>query len=360
MSGVVMSRRELQILANCIHAGDTRYVHTSYPFYGLDLFTLDIKRPELKDIVSAKAFDSERLARRPSDRSVSADELPTYNDLRTCLLTSGFLRYRNHDEAARRLYGLREEAKDPNKRARPVFVGVDTNILYYRFLSRTMPMRDPDTGRTVEAGDFRYVLSDVVRVEVDSRITHKYSRVEIDALGTLFERKELLREFRNASGRRERAAKLAFNEMAYLMAELRALRVRGTPVRDKEMNDIGIARSYGEWASEEDHDVLLLTADEDMMNHARTSELMALQLEYPHEVPRHGRLDPWAVSDLLYDLTVTFGALSLDNAGVTLLGEWGGKTSTDYSKEHVKALFEDDGARAEVERQLGLCRAVLD
>ncbi len=359
MKALVMDRRELQILTNCIHGSDKRYVHVSYPFFDLELFTLDMKKPELKQLVTYQGFDRARMERRPTDRSVSADELPTYNDLKTCLLTSGFVRYRNHAEVAHQLRELRDDAKDPNKRPRPVFVAVDTNILYFRFLSRAMPMRDPGSGRTVEASDFRYALSEIVQVEIDSRITHKYSRSEIEALGQLFAHKELLQEFRNGSGRRERLAKLAFNEMNYLMAELRALRIKGTAVKGKERNDIEIAKSYGSWAKEWDCDVLLLTADEDMMNHARTSELMSIQLDYPHDIPQHGRIDPWAVSDLLYDLAVTFGAVTLTNPGITLLGEWAGKNSSDYGKERVKVLFEDEGQQAEVERQQSLCRNIL-
>lgn len=359
MRPLVMDRRELQILTNCVHGSETRYAHVVYPFYDLELFTLDIKKPELKGLVSFDGFDTARLQRKPVDRGVSADELPTYNDLKTCLLTSGFVKYRNQAEVARKLKELRDEAKDPNKRPRPVFVAVDTNILYYRFLSRGMPMRDPESGRTVEATDFRYVLSEIVQVEIDSRITHKYSKGEIDALGQLFAHRELLQELRNGSGRRERLAKLAFNEMNYLMAELRALRIKGTPVRGKERNDIEIAQSYGSWAKDGDYDVLLLTADEDMMNHARTSELMAIQLDYPHDVPQHGRIDPWSVSDLLYDLAVTFGAISIENPGLTLLGEWAGKNSGDYGNERVKVLFEDERQQAEVERQQKLCRDIL-
>ncbi len=359
MKALVMDRRELQVLTNCVYGGDSRYLRVSYPFFDLQLFMLDIRKPELKDIVPFEDFDRARMERKPVDRGVSADELPTYNDLKTCLLTSGFVRYRNQAEAARQLLELRDSSRDPNKRPRPVFVAVDTNILYFRFLSRSMPLRDPESGRSVEAGDFRYVLSEIVQVEVDSRITHKYSRGEIEALSQLFAHKELLPEFRNGSGRRERLAKLAFNEMNYLMAELRALRIKGTPVRGKERNDIEIAQSYGSWAKEGDYDVLLLTADEDMMNHARTSELMALQLDYPHEMPRHGRIDPWSVSDLLYDLAVTFGAVSIANAGLTLLGEWAGKNSGDYGRERVKVMFEDARAHAEVERQQALCRQIL-
>ena len=359
MSDFILSRRELQVLTNCIYDGDTRYVHVTYPFYDLELFTLDMKKPELTHIVRAKDFDGARLSRKPIDRSVSADELPSYNDLRNCLLSSGFLDYKNEGEIAKTLADLRDEARDPNKRPRPVFVALDTNILYNKFLSRHLPMRDGMSDRTVDSEDFRYVLSEVVQQEIDNRITHKYTREEIGALSALFAHKELLNEFRNASGRRGRVAKQAFGEMNFVMTELRALRIKGRSTGDRERNDIAIAQSYKEWARGGDYDVLLLTADEDMINHARMSELMTLQMELPFDVPEHGRIDPWAVTDLLYDLAVTFGAVSLENEGVTLLGEWGGKTSGDYARENLKAVLRDDGKARAIGQQLGVCRGIL-
>jgi hypothetical protein len=356
---LILSRRELQILTNSIYRGDRRYVHVSYPFYGIELFTLDIEKPELNKIVRPGEFDWTRTSRKPSNRSFSPDELPSFTDLRNCLLSSGFLDYKNEPEITQKLADLRDEAMNPNRRPRPVFVAVDTNILYDRFLSRHLPLADERTGRIVEAKDFRYVLSEIVQIEVDSKITHKYSREEIQGMSSLVEHPELLKEFSNASGRRERIAKLAFNEMSYLLTELRALRIKGSPAKGKERNDIEIAQSYKDWARSGDYDVFLLTADEDMVNHARTSELMTLQLELPFEVPEHARIDPWRMSDLIYDLAVVFGVVSLDNMGITVFGEWGGKSSTDYMSENVKVQFQEEEAHRTVAKQAGICRKIL-
>ena len=358
MKELVMSRKELQILTNAVYRGDTRYVHVSYPFYDMELFTLDMEKPELKSIVRPDAFDWARNSKKPLDRSVNADELPSYNDLRNCLLSSGFLSYKNEREITDRLLTLREDSRDPNKMPRPVFIAVDTNILYDRFLSRHLPLSD-STGRSVQAGDFRYVVSEIVLLEIDSKVTHKYSRDEIRALGQVFSHPELLQEFSNGSGRRTRVAKLAINEMEYLLTELRALRIKGTAARDKEKNDIEIAQSYKHWARSNDYDVVLLTADEDMVTHARAGELMPLQLEIPFQVPEHARIDPWKVSDLLYDLALTIGVISLDNEHVLLYGEWGGKSSTDYAQERVKVVFTGDGKYEAVSKQLDICRKVL-
>jgi hypothetical protein len=355
---IVLSRQELQILTNTIYRGDTRYLHVGYPLYDIELFTLDIAKPELTKIVRPDQLDWARSQRKPLDRSVSADELPTFNDLKNCLLSSRFLSYKNEKEVARELADLRDEVRDPNKRPRPVFVAIDTNVLYERFLSRHMPLSDTESGRTVDASDFRYALSEIVQIEVDSKITHKYSRDEIQGLTAALGHGDLLKEFSNGSGRRERLAKLAFNEMNHVMTELKALRVRGTPTRGKEENDIEIAQSYRNWARNGQYDVLLLTADEDMVNHARTSELMTLQLEFPYDVPEHGRLDPWRASDLIYDLAAVFGVIGL-NDSMLVFGEWAGKSSSDYQRENVKVRMKDVAEAATVAKQLDVCRKVL-
>ncbi len=357
MRELLVSRRELQVLTNSFHSGDARYLHVSYPFYDLELFTLDIQKPELTGIVPPKDFEWARNSRKPTERGFSADELPSYTDLRNCLLSSGFLSYRNEREVAEKLLHLREEARDPNERPRPLFVAADTNILYFMFLSRRFPM-EAMPGRRVEASDFRYVVSEIVQREIDSRIVHKYSREEIQALSATLAHPELLREFANGSGRRERCAKLAFNEMTYVLTELRALRIKGSPPANHGENDIAIAQAYKAWARSGDYEVFLLTGDEDMVNHARTSELMTMQLEMPFDFPSHARIDPWRMTDLLYDLTLTFGALSL-GPGCTMLGEWGGKSSKDYLEERVKVRLNDDRAADAISRDLALCRRIL-
>jgi hypothetical protein len=358
VSELVVSRQELQILTNSIYRSDRRYVHVAYPLYEIELFVLDIEKPELTKIVRPDKLDWARSTRKPLDRSVSADELPTFNDLKNCLLSAGFLEYKNEQEISRELANLRDEVHDPNKRPRPVFVAVDTNVLYERFLSRHMPLKDAETGRTVDSLDFRYALSEIVQLEIDARITHKYSRDEIQGLIASLGHGDLIREFSNGSGRKERLAKLAFNEMNFLLTDLKALRVRGTPTKGKEKNDIEIAQSYKYWARDGQYDVFLLTADEDMVNHARASELMTMQLEFPYDVPEHGRMDPWKMSDLIYDLALVFGVISLDDSTI-VFGEWAGKSSSDYQRENVKVRMRDEEQAKLVAKQLEVCRRVL-
>jgi hypothetical protein len=96
-----------------------------------------------------------------------------------------------------------------------------------------------------------------------------------------------------------------------------------------------------------------------MVSHARTNELMTMQLELPFAVPEHSRIDPWKMSDLLYDLAVTFGVISLDNENMLVFGEWGGKGSSDYLRENVKVRFESEEKFQSISQQLQLCRTIL-
>ena len=86
---------------------------------------------------------------------------------------------------------------------------------------------------------------------------------------------------------------------------------------------------------------------------------MTLQLELPFAVPEHARIDPWRLSDLLYDLAVTFGLVSLDNEDLLVYGEWGGKSSSDYIGENVKVVFGSEEKHTEVSKQLDICRRIL-
>jgi hypothetical protein len=87
---------------------------------------------------------------------------------------------------------------------------------------------------------------------------------------------------------------------------------------------------------------------------------MTLQLELPFAVPEHARIDPWNLSNLLYDLAITLGLVSLNKEEIIIFGEWGGKGSSDYLNENVKARFVDDKMFDIVSRQLAICRKILE
>ena len=83
-----------------------------------------------------------------------------------------------------------------------------------------------------------------------------------------------------------------------------------------------------------------------------------MQLVPPHEVPKRLRVEPWLLRNLLYDMAVVFGAISLEHKEevITILGEWRGKTSRDYTNEKVKVMIQNDERHQSVKDELSICR----
>ena len=357
MSELVMSREELPVLFNDIYSGDKRYFNAVYPFYGTTLFTIDFKKPELTNIIDRQHMREVERARTP--RSADYKDMVGHDELRDCLLSSGLLEFVNHAEVVEWLRKLKRESHDFDSTQRFTFVAVDTNIMYHRFISRHLSFKDTD-GRPFYDG-LRYMVSDIVRDEIDASIKHKYSGQEISAFKSKFNRDDLVEELRNGSDLRARKAKLAFNECEFVRRHLEASRASGEGSNDKEDNDRAIARSYMERAKIGNHEARLLTADEDMINHARTADMTAKQLVPPTDVPKRLLVEPWRLRDLVHDLAVVFGAISFENKKdeITVLGEWRGKTSDDYIRERVKVLFSDGRRFKAVQEELNRCRSVL-
>lgn len=357
MNELVMSREELPILFNDIYCGDKRYFNAVYPFYGTTLFTVDFKKPEIAKIVDRDRLTTDRKVRTP--RGMDFKEMIGFDELRDCLVSSGVLGFVNNSDVVGWLRKLKRESLDRYSTQRFLFVAVDTNIMYHRFISRHLSFKGSDGYPFYEG--LRYMVSDIVRDEIDSSIKHKYSGSEISAFKGKFNRQELVDELRNGSDLRARKAKLAFNECEFVRRYLEASRASGQGSNDKEDNDRAIARSYMERAKIGNHEACLLTADEDMITHARTADMTAMQLIPPTEVPRRLNVEPWRLRDLVHDIAVVFGALSLENKEdeITVLGEWRGKTSDDYLNERVKVLFSDADRHDSVSEELRRCRDIL-
>ena len=359
LKDIVMRRSELNVLLN--HFTDMGHQHlwVHYPFFDMQLFRIDLNQPSVSNIATQGDFENERLRRRPYGDERLAANLPYYNDLRNCFLSSRVERYANEKKVLMRLQELHEEIKDPNKRPRPLFIALDTNIFYARFLSRHLQTYDEFGKPTLWAEGFRYVISEMVQQEIDFQIIDKFRSEDIRDLKKSLAGAHYLDEFYNASARKARLAKMALAELIYSFSELRAVRIKGSlQGGDYSKNDIQIAQAYKEYSRRMDYDVLLLTADEDMIYHANTAELMAIQLIIGSGVAPQTVVDPWCLQDLVHDLAVAFGVIEFAGQQIAVLGEWGGKSSEDYNEEKVKVRFGDDKVAGLIDRELRLCRSV--
>jgi hypothetical protein len=361
MKDLVMRRKELNILLNHFDDEEHQHLWIHYPFFDMQLFRIDMSKPSISNIVTQDEFETERMRRKPYDKDYLAADLPYYNDLRNCFLSSRVETYANEKKILSRLKELHEEIKDPNKRPRPLFIALDTNIFYARFLSRHLQSFNEFGVPTLWAEGFRYAVSEMVQQEIDFQIIDKFKSEDIRELKKSLAGAHYLDEFYNASARKARMAKMALAELVYAFSELRAVRIKGSlQGGDYSKNDIQIAQSYKDYSRRMDYDVLLLTADEDMIYHANSAELMAIQLIIGSGIAPQTEVDPWSLQDLIYDLSVSFGVIEFAGLQVAVLGEWGGKSSEDYNDERVKVRFTNDKMASEIERELNLSRKIVD
>ncbi|UCF07970.1 MAG: hypothetical protein JSW28_10075, partial [Thermoplasmata archaeon] len=254
----VISRKDIMILLNNIYLSDKPFFNVRYPLYDLNLFNVNLRKYELKNIVRSVEFEKARTNYVPDSDFLSSD-LPRYSDLRDCFITSAFLKFPNFEKVKRELLYLAETIMSPGGRAKPLYLALDTNMVYLKFFSRYFPLEGPD-GKKVTAIDFRIALSDMVKEEIDAQIKYKYRASNINRMKKAMGHKEVVDQFFNASCRKTRIAKSAQNEIKLLFAALEAERAESQPfVNDREERDRLIAKSYSSFEKERNGEMLLLT-----------------------------------------------------------------------------------------------------
>lgn len=358
MNELIMTRDELLVLINDLSEGDKTQFKVGYPFYGESLFTLDVKESELLNIV-----DKARLTdcvKKFGPNGLDWNSMVGFDDLRNCLLSAGVLEYRNEREVVEWLRELKRLSRDSSMMPKPFLIGLDTNILYDRFVSRHLSFQDSD--RSPFHSGFRYVVCNIVTGELDHKVDHKYSHDEIELMRTTFCRRDLLNHLRNRHDLHARKALLGLNESRFLKQELKAINTPGQSTTNSEHNDREIARSYLRHARDNHCDIYLLTADEKMTFHAKDAcDVATKQLYLPSEIPKRAPIRPWSVKNLLYDMAATMGAISLvGDEAVIILGEWNGKGSEEAERECVKVLIADQQRYGRVRGELETCRKIRE
>jgi hypothetical protein len=343
----------MMILLNEIYLSKRKTFSVKYPFYNINLFTADLKGHTLKNIISEKTFYKARDLHVPVSDFLSGD-LPRYSDLRDVLITSTFLPFPNIDKVKKRLMDLARTIKSPMGRSKPLYLSPDTNLIYLKFFSRYCPLIDTESEEKVTAIDFRIALSDTVKDEIDANIKFKYRASNINKMKKSFGHAQIVNQLFNCSARKTRVAKSAQNEIKLLFADLEAERAEsGDFSGDKEERDRIIAKSYSRFEKERNGEVLLLTADEDMAYHAKNAGLLEEVLIIPHVMPQKGDIAPYSLVNLLFDCAITFGVIRLGGTGVTIFGEWKGKSYNDYALEHLNLAMEPESRiKGELDRDL--------
>ncbi len=336
---MIISKDEIYVLLNEFLLRGSEEISVSYPLMELPLFTLNLENFRVHDIVGMKEMDS--IRKKYARGEFLRRDLPDYYDLIDSFLSAALLDFENQEEINEEFKILRESIRNKKVFIKPLFLGIDTNVAYYRLVSRRI-------GRK-----FEYVISQIVVDEIDARIHTKYTGRMLYHFEEL-PYHHLIHEFANGSVKESRKAKNAMNELYYLFDVLDALRTGEiTETKDKEIRDREIAKQYREFGDNFDGEVVLLTADKDMVFHAQAQGLSSIYYKLPHKLDVN-KVDPLKVPSLFYDLTLNFGMLKLNNT--ILLGEWRGKEADDYMNERIKIYNVDSS----VAKDIRICRGVLN
>ncbi len=335
---MIISKDEIFIILNENYLSRKFEIDIRYPLYNISLFTLNTKNFRVYDIVEKSKIDGIR-------RKIKADEfikrdLPRYEDIVDAFISSGALDFENQDSIDEEFKLLKKAMQDKTVYIKPLFIGIDTNIAYYRIISRRLK------------DSFKYAVSQIVVDEIDARIHTKYSGKMLRSFENLANN-SIISEFANASSKEARKAKNAMNEINYMFDTLDSFRTgESTTTMDKEARDREIALQYHNFAKEVEAEVVILTADKDMSFHAQAQGISSIYFKLPHKV-WDLNIDPMRIPYLLYDLAVNFGVIQLNDT--IILSEWRGKEVEDYLKENLKIY----NVNKELAKDISLCRGDL-
>ncbi|MBS3789767.1 MAG: hypothetical protein KGY66_02515 [Candidatus Thermoplasmatota archaeon] len=329
----IFSKEELMIFLNQIEEEGLSEFEVIEPYFENRLLKVDMKDGEYEVELSGKSDFEMPISK---DEYWDKDEIPGFREYKECLISSGFVEYENWDRFKHWIRSLYESEKDPGLSSESIFLTIDTNLAYYRFISRKFPLRYDDM--TIDAKDFDYLLSSIVESEIDHHIRDKYGDSDLKMMGMHTEIGDIRYEFRNRGTLETRKSKFATEELNYLRGELNSARVKGKVSKtDSEKNDIMIVESLEEFCWEKNIDVALLSTDRNMGNHAENAEIAFFILEMPHSIPKRKKVDSEIILNLLHDMALMYGVIQIPELSTDLLGIWGGKKDDHYSSESVKA-----------------------
>ena len=231
--------------------------------------------------------------------------------VREAVIAGGMAKFRNWEELVSLVRRLKGDG-------RPLYIGFDTNALYFRVPSKILgEKRFRARGNLI----FDFVYSDEVAVEVGKHLNKKLPYGK--GLGI----------YSNQPTPRARLASLG-------RVELNRLRNLGAERADgggEGQGDTKIALDYRAFAEEKHANVLVITLDEGAyaeMDALKGTGLIPFRLEW--DFGFGDTLDgTWEeLRDTLYTLAVTLGELNVHS--YKLYGIWNGKKTEDWESERVK------------------------
>ncbi len=331
--------REFSVILNNMYLEGIREVRVEYPFLEIPLLKINMENYEIEILADKKDFER---GRKDLPKFLQWD-LANYHDFLDSFIVGGIVPFRNAEDVEKLLNLKIEEFSEPFFSPKPIFIGIDTNVAYYKAISNFYSY-----------DKLGYAIAQTVLEEIDARIHDKYTPREIDYFQSLPYGK-YARYFVNGSVKESRIAKMALGEILWMEKNLKTLRVKsGEYVQDKELRDRLIVESYAKFAEEYGIEIIVMSADKDFAFHAESFGIPSIHLEIPHDFPSKIRAEFENVLKLIYVLAEIMGIIKIRD--YIILGEFPGKGSEDYAEGALSLITEDK----RVLRDIEICRRWLN
>jgi len=251
---VMIQPEDIQIFLNLLDGN----INISYPIYGLDLIRAHVD----KKGYTLKYPNKQELWDASDDFGSLKKEVPNFNDLRSCLLSSGVMSFKNLEE-------IKEEIKTYRNIKKSVKFSLDTNMLYFNF-TLSHGLLDPS----------EIVLVKTVRDELMKVMNKKYRHEEILELNKKgnFDGR-LLKELKNKRKKKSRNAKIALKEFKHLKGDAKVIEEKGDDPPDKRIVD-----SLAEYEKKFDTTIVLLTADDACVDLCEAENIAYIKCDIPNEI----------------------------------------------------------------------------
>ena len=343
MSEMTISKPFLMAILNEALRSGRPNLAVSSVFLDLDLMGVNLKASSIEWVVERDRFDraySEVQARLGEPMLVK--EIPSYPDLKDALQSSLLVPPENLGQMMSEIRDIEKRRRGSSRNPKQTLVAIDTNLAYHRLFSRLLLSSDACGVPDYDPSKVQIILENLVELEIADRVNRKYRDTDLEVLKKAFKNPKLAGTLANCLLKDGRKAMNAQTEILAMKGRYAIWEVAGGSWNeDKEKRDGEILRSLAHHAQEERVELLFLTADDKASATAQAVKVGSFVLRYPHELPRSIPYDPWLFVELLYDLAIVFGVISLRPLGIRIHGDWAGKTADDYHQEKVKLAFEE-------------------
>lgn len=331
-NSVVIQRDELQILLNLF--GD-QSVMIDYPLFDLKLIQAKTSGDGYRIRVLSDEEDYEGLY---EDYSSYVNELPSYDDIRYCMLLSEIIQYDNIDD-------FKEMLKVYERLGKIVYFALDTNMLYQGFPSQATYMKNP-----------RYLVVDTVYNEVESSVNYKYKPFHIHEMQECAHyHAELLENLENRKMKKARkAAHVAMKEYHYIREYVKEIKADLPSTTHSEKNDHIIVNAVRNFDAENSYAYpVFLTADTNASNLCEGKGPDCFHFTYPSSLDARECTSDQLVK-LIYWFAIVNGFIKCNS--VIVCGEFGHKGRDDDS---LKLMFQDRKLFETFKQELGICRRLM-